>query len=291
MLNYNHLYYFHVAATEGSLSAAAVKLGVKQSTVSEQLRALEQALDRTLFERTSSGMRLTAAGEVAYEHTTAMFRAGERLVQAFGDKDGLPRYLRIGISAAVTRATSTDFLLPLFAIEECLPTIATGDTVNMLRELRANELDLVLCENEPAGASGHGLESAVIAHIPLVAIAPPTADPGSDWKNLGLIHYRASSTYHWEVEQYLRAKNLRPRIVGEADDPLMLVEAAARGGYVVVVPRSVARDALAAGRVRVLAQLETAQAGVHAVYQDGSAAELARKAIEILIASSRPAAE
>src|SRR5262245_22005425 len=37
MLNYNHLYYFHVAATEGSLSAAAAKLGVKQSTVSEQL--------------------------------------------------------------------------------------------------------------------------------------------------------------------------------------------------------------------------------------------------------------
>ena len=44
MLNYNHLYYFHVAASEGSLSAAAAKLGVKPSTVSEQLRALERAL-------------------------------------------------------------------------------------------------------------------------------------------------------------------------------------------------------------------------------------------------------
>ena len=74
MLNYNHLYYFHVAATEGSLSAAAAKLGVKQSTVSEQLRSLEQALHRTLFERTSTGMRLTAAGQVAYEHTTGSFQ-------------------------------------------------------------------------------------------------------------------------------------------------------------------------------------------------------------------------
>src|SRR5262245_54387725 len=82
MLNYNHLYYFHVAATEGSLSAAAVKLGVKQSTVSEQLRTLERTLHRTLFERTSGGMRLTAAGQIAYEHTSVVFRAGDRLLQA-----------------------------------------------------------------------------------------------------------------------------------------------------------------------------------------------------------------
>lgn len=291
MLNYNHLYYFHVAATEGSLSAAAAKLGVKQSTVSEQLRSLEQALRRTLFERTSTGMRLTAAGKAAYEHTTTMFRAGERLEQALGDKPGAPRYLRVGISSAVSRATSTDFLLPLFALDESFPTIATGDTVAMLRELRVNELDLVLCENEPGDGSVQGLQHAVVDKIPLVAIAATTSDPGSDWQDLGLIQYRSSSTYHWEVEQYLRTKNLRPRIVGEADDAQLLVEAAARGGYVVVVPRSVARDALAAGRVRVLAQLEGMQACVHAVYQDGSAAALARRAIEALIASSRDTAE
>jgi LysR family transcriptional activator of nhaA len=285
MLNYNHLYYFHVAATEGSLSAAAAKLGVKQSTVSEQLRSLEQALHRTLFERSSSGMRLTAAGQAAFEHTTVMFRAGDRLVQALGDKQDAPRYLRVGISSAVSRATSTDFLLPLFALDECLPTITTGETVEMVRDLRANELDLVLCESEPSESMLDGLEHAVIDHIPLVAIAAVDAYPGADWQDIGLIQYKSSSTFHWEVVQYLESRNLRPRIVGEADDSLLLVEAAARGGYVVIVPRSVARDALAAGRVRVLAQLESLRAGVHALYQDGTAAELARKAIEKLVAT------
>jgi DNA-binding transcriptional LysR family regulator len=66
-----------------------------------------------------------------------------------------------------------------------------------------------------------------------------------------------------------------------------MVEAAARGGYIVVVPRSVARDALIAGRVRVLAQVETAQARVHALYQDTSAAGFARRAIEKLIAAAQ----
>ncbi|HEU0031430.1 MAG TPA: LysR family transcriptional regulator [Kofleriaceae bacterium] len=288
MLNYNHLYYFHVAAAEGSLSAAAVKLGVKQSTVSEQLRSLERALGTTLFERSSTGMRLTPSGQIAYEHTTAMFRAGDRLVQALvGDRREPPRSLRIGISGPVARATSTDFLLPVFQIEACMPTISTGETLDMIRQLRANDLDLVLCEVEPPEATAEGLQHTVIEHIPLVAIIGQIADPGPDWQNVGLIQYRASSMLHWEVESYLEEHGLKPQIVGEADDPLLLVEAAARGGYVVIVPRSSARDAVTSGRVRILAQLASVRAGVHALYQDGVSAELARRVIERLIDAAR----
>lgn len=288
MLNYNHLYYFHVAATEGSLSAAAAKLGVKQSTVSEQLRTLERTLNRTLFERTGAGLRLTAAGQLAYEHTTVVFRAGDRLLQALDDRPGpAPRVLRAGVSTAVSRTTSTDFLLPLFALDDCMPTITTGDTLDLVRNLRGNELDLVLSETEPPDAAAQGLQQAEIDQIPLLAIAPADADPGPDWRDTGLVQYRPSSSFRWEVEAFLERRGLKPRIVGEADDPFLLVEAAARGGYIAVVPRSVARDALAAGRIRVLAQVETAQARVHALYQDGTAAELARRAVEKLIEMAR----
>jgi LysR family transcriptional activator of nhaA len=290
MLNYNHLYYFHVAASESSLSGAAIKLGVKQSTVSEQLRALERSLGQPLFERSPGGLRLTTAGEAAYEHTTAMFRAGDRLVQALSDDgDDVPRALRVGISGAVARGTSTDFLLPLFALDDCMPTISTGDTVDLVRDLRGNDLDLVLCETEPTDASAPGLLRAVIEDIPLLAIAPAGLDPGPDWRNTGLVQYRSSSTLHFEVKAFLEQNGLRPRIVGEADDPQLLVEAAARGGYIAIVPRGVVRDALISGRVRVLAQVETAHASVHALYQDGTGAELARRAIEKLIATARTA--
>ena len=62
MLNFNHLYYFHVTAVAGSLKAASERLGVTQSTVSEQIRALERSLGVQLFERVPTGLRLTAAG-------------------------------------------------------------------------------------------------------------------------------------------------------------------------------------------------------------------------------------
>lgn len=290
MLNYNHLYYFHVAATEGTLAAAATKLGVKQSTISEQLRALERSLGQRLFDRSTGGLRLTQAGQTAYERTTAMFLESDRLLQALGTEQGAPpRSLRVGTSSAVARTTSTDFLLPLFAIDDCMPTITTGETLDLLRQLRANDLDLVLCESEPPDATVQGLQCSVVDHTPLVAIAGVSANPGPDWQDVGLVQYRFGSTLHLEVEAFLEARNLRPRVVGQADDPFLLVEAAARGGYVVVVPRSVARDAVLAGRVRVLAQIESGRAGVHAVYQDGTTAELARHAIERLIDRARTA--
>ena len=82
MLNYNHLYYFHVAATEGSVAGAAEKLGVTQPTVSEQLRALERSLGVTLFDRSPTGLKLTGSGRLAFEHTSVMFRASERLIES-----------------------------------------------------------------------------------------------------------------------------------------------------------------------------------------------------------------
>ncbi|HSD85880.1 MAG TPA: LysR family transcriptional regulator [Kofleriaceae bacterium] len=284
MLNYNHLHYFHVAATEGSVAAAAESLGVTQPTVSEQVRALERALGVNLFERTASGLKLTDAGKLAYEQTSVMFRAGERLVESLGrTTPDLPRTLRIGISNTVTRTTTTDFLLPVFGIDGCMPSIRTADATELVRELRGGELDLVLCESEPPESTRQGLELVPLARTVLVAVAPPDLVPGHEWRDAGLIHYRPTSSFRWDVETYLETHQLHPQIAAEADDPLFLVEAAARGRYIAVVPRSVARDAISNGRLVELASVESAHAGVYALFASGETAELARHAVELLV--------
>ena len=53
---------FVAVAEAGHLTRAAEKLHVSQPAVSAQIKALEDELDLALFERTSSGMVLTAAG-------------------------------------------------------------------------------------------------------------------------------------------------------------------------------------------------------------------------------------
>jgi LysR family transcriptional regulator, transcriptional activator of nhaA len=288
MLNYNHLYYFHVAASEGSVAAAAARMGVTQPTVSEQIRALERALDVTLFERTATGLRLTETGRLAHEHTTVMFNAAERLIEALGRGGQMvPRTLRVGISAAVARSSAADFLMPLFSVDDAVPSIRTADAVELFRALRSADLDLVLTESPPPDNAMRGLECAELSPSVLVAVAPDAVTPADRWENVSIVQYRMGSSWRWAVEAYLDEHDLSPRVAGEADDALLMVEAAARGGLIAFVPRSVARDAVAAGRLRVVASIEPARVVVHAIYQDGEASEMARRAVEILIEHAR----
>ena len=45
-LNYHHLLYFWMVAREGTVAKAGGKLSLAQPTISGQLRALEEAVDR-----------------------------------------------------------------------------------------------------------------------------------------------------------------------------------------------------------------------------------------------------
>jgi len=288
MLNYNHLHYFHVAAHEGSVARAAERLGVTQPTVSEQIRTLERWLGVTLFERLPTGLRLTESGKMAFEHTSVMFRAGERLAEALGHaKRELPTSLRVGISGAIGRTATADLLMPLLALENCLPTIRTGETIELLRDVRSSELDLALCESEPASAAKRGLEATQVAATTLTAVAATGTQPSADWSNLRLVSYRATSGFRWEVEAFMDERGLRPVLSAEADDALFMLEAAARPGNVAFVPLSIARDAITAKRIVSLAELAPSQVGVWAIVQDGNAADLARRAVRALIDHAR----
>jgi LysR family transcriptional activator of nhaA len=288
VLNFNHLYYFHVTASEGSIKAASDRLGVTQPTVSEQLRMLERSLEVELFDRTPTGLKLTQAGRLAYEHTGAMFLAGERLVKSLGRTVDPPEImLRVGVSASMARTIAADFLMPVLTVEGCRPSIRTGDFHEMLREVRSRELDLVLGETEPAEVSRAGLAVELVYRPTLVAIVLPEIEPREDWKNLSLLEYRPSSVYHWEVENYLQSQGLEPTVVGELDDAFLMLEAVLRGGFVAFVPKSVARDAIRNNRVKPLLTLSPESAGVYAVYPAGDTLQIARKAVERLIENAR----
>ncbi len=64
---------FHFVATEGGFSRAARALGLTQPAISDQVRALEQAHDVLLFDRSKKQIRLTPQGEQLLRITRAMF--------------------------------------------------------------------------------------------------------------------------------------------------------------------------------------------------------------------------
>ena len=69
------LKYFVSIVEEGSLSAAAVKLGVAQPSLSQHIKTLEDRLGSALLIRTSKGVTVTDAGQTLYEHAKSILSA------------------------------------------------------------------------------------------------------------------------------------------------------------------------------------------------------------------------
>jgi DNA-binding transcriptional LysR family regulator len=71
-MDWDKLRIFHAVADAGSLTHAGDKLHLSQSAVSRQVRALEEALNATLFHRHARGLILTEQGELLFDATVAM---------------------------------------------------------------------------------------------------------------------------------------------------------------------------------------------------------------------------
>ena len=71
-MDWDKLRIFHAVADAGSLTHAGEALGLSQSAVSRQIRALEESLNATLFHRHARGLILTEQGELLFDATSAM---------------------------------------------------------------------------------------------------------------------------------------------------------------------------------------------------------------------------
>jgi DNA-binding transcriptional LysR family regulator len=76
---------FRAVAEELSFSRAAAKLGYVQSSVSAQVKALEQELGVPLFDRLGRRIALTDAGEVMFAYSGKLLALAEQTKEAVGD--------------------------------------------------------------------------------------------------------------------------------------------------------------------------------------------------------------
>src|SRR6266481_3194997 len=85
-----------------SFHRAARVLGTQQSTVGRRVRALEDALGVSLFERPPAGVRPTTAGARFFEQARVVLRQLDDAVQTAGAAGrGLTGHLNIGILSSM----------------------------------------------------------------------------------------------------------------------------------------------------------------------------------------------
>jgi len=112
--NWQWWQYFLTLAESGSLSKAAILLGVSQPTLSRQLAAMEKLLGYGLFDRSTQGLTLTEYGVGFLEQAKVMRSASDKLQRlAHGQEQTLTGKVRISVNEMMAQHYLPP-ILPIF---------------------------------------------------------------------------------------------------------------------------------------------------------------------------------
>lgn len=157
-MNYHHLFYFKTIAEEGSVSKAAQKLRVGQPTLSAQLKLFEDSIGVQLFERQHKKLLLTEQGKVALDYAKTIFRMGSEMVEVLHDRlRPLKPSLHLGALDSVPKQIVLQLVKAALKISPCQITLSEGKSAELLRELSAHSMDLMVTNFLPSGAGAKGL--------------------------------------------------------------------------------------------------------------------------------------
>ncbi|HKO54113.1 MAG TPA: LysR family transcriptional regulator [Polyangiaceae bacterium] len=214
---------FLVVAREGSITRASECLYLSQPAVSAHIKAIEDTLGLTLFERTPRGMSLTPDGQrllTRAEQTLAAHR--ELLEEAARIKGRLTGKLRLGATGSSSSEAVGRLLTRLSErFPELELAIEHGSTREILNGIRAGTLDAGFY-NE-AGEADPALSVIEVARFAIYLAAPPgLVDSRSalNWQSLAQLPWicpTSSTCCGQAAETLFQTHHIRPSKIVNVD--------------------------------------------------------------------------
>ena len=257
MLDLNKLHVFHVVAQAGSFSAAAERLTITQSAVSQQIKELEAGLGRQLFLRGRRGVRLTPHGEILQRYARDIFLLAARAEASLTDVAHLSEgRVSIGATPGVAVYLAPEWVARFRAQYPRLTVaLQTGVTSRIVPDVLAGRLDMGLIEGELDAFAGEGR----LAWRPLVEMEQfVVVGPGHPWAGRAsvrldelsgqpmILRPPGSQTRAW-LDGALRPRRIAPVVAAEFDNLESMKRSAAQGTCLTVLPEYVVRGEVAAG--------------------------------------------
>lgn len=231
------LKYFLKAKELMNFTEAANSLHISQSTLSQQIKQLEDELNIPLFNRIGKRIKLTEAGELFAEYATqSVNRANDGLLLL---KD--LNNLEIGkIAIGVTYALRNLLTQALIQFSNQFPKISVqivfGTSKELMDKLNQFELDFILTFNETT--TEQHLKYQQLLSSPMVLVASKKS-PLSDKKSITLreiaelplaLPVKGYSTIQFMNEAFKKS-GLKPKILIEINDIPTLLELVKVGNW------------------------------------------------------------
>ncbi len=166
------LHVFRLVAEELNFTKAAKRLRISQPAVTKHVQTLEEEFNRPLFDRTTTGIKLTAAGRILLDHAQTVARLdGEIVHNLQSDGEGLGGTLRIGATSTIGQ-----YLLPRWLVQsrKAWPKLrleaTTGNTEEIVGAVMARKVDFGLIEGRYQRA---GLRAEAFLEDEIVCVGSP----------------------------------------------------------------------------------------------------------------------
>ncbi len=239
-----HLITLRAVAEEGSLAAAARRLGYSQPAVSQQLAVLERLLEARLVERRGGlrEARLTDAGRLVLVHAAAILaRAQAAEAELHQLKSGAAGTLRLGVFPSVGARVVPALLQRLAERWPYAEVELVEDPSDrkLLDQVEAAELDLtfaMLPLREGPFAATELLRDPYVVLVPAKSHLAARLRPlqPRELAKQPLIAFRHTQAY---PQEFLEVHGISMRVRFRSDDNETVVGLVAAGMGVALVPR------------------------------------------------------
>ena len=177
MLDSRLLQAFAAIVDAGSFTAAADRLHMTQSTISQQLARLEEAVGQQLVDRASRPVQATAAGERLIGYARRILQLDKEAQAALGDPSGASP-IRIGLPEDIFSDDMASIFKAFATADRSLRLdITTGLSRNLTERYRGGEFDIVVVKEPAASTDCHASFPETMAWFESKDRAPEWHEP------------------------------------------------------------------------------------------------------------------
>ncbi len=248
MLDLYKLQIFVAVVRDGSFSAAAERLYMTQSAVSQHIQELEASLGRKLFLRGRRGVTPTPHGTTLYNYTLRIFELVAEAENAITDVSGLQSgQIKLGATPGAGMYLVPDWVqgfrakYPQFTV-----SIQTAVTAQTVADLLAHRIDLAFIEGEITDGKAARLEVMVLGHVEQFVVVGKK-HPWWDLESVPLqalsgqsfvVRQRSSQSRVW-LDHVLAERGISPVISAEFDNIESIKRAVGAGMCISLLPEYV----------------------------------------------------
>jgi LysR family transcriptional activator of nhaA len=272
-INYNHIYYFWIIAKEGSIKGASEKLHLSQSTLSDQLRVLEDRLGKKLFLRRTRGLELNEAGKKILKYANKIFPLGEELFDSLRRGDiNETITVQVGIVPSVSKSFVYKAILPLIKNPKIKVRVIEAEYKYLYSEIHVGNIDVILCDNISKGMSSY-ISAIELKKRRFCAVCAPDLLTEEKFQfpqvldDMPFMNYTDNIPAYDQIHSFLDKNSLSPWEIGELDDTYLIKLVTENGLCFSILPYDSLEQSLQKGKLIILGEVEDIKSQLYAVYQ------------------------